>query len=230
MPVPAMISILFILIAVLFGFSYTAEMPVWQYPLIAGVAAIIICMIIGYNWHPLYLSSTAWMIIIGIYIMVASVAPVWILLQPRDYLSSFLFVLYDDRRCDRHHRSASVLRYAGLLRVYRRSLLQERFWERFPALFITMPAERSPISFTCRFRHHRKAAQQRKDARPIAYGGMLLIECALAIISLCAEPISGAIMKRAPPLRRLSYSPQVSPQMLDAIPFLNGTAEVTYLC
>ena len=30
------------------------------------------------------------MIIVGIYIAIASVTPVWILLQPRDYLSSFL--------------------------------------------------------------------------------------------------------------------------------------------
>ena len=29
-------------------------------------------------------------IIVGIYILIASVTPVWILLQPRDYLSSFL--------------------------------------------------------------------------------------------------------------------------------------------
>ncbi len=47
-------------------------------------------MAIGLNWHPLYLSGDTWMIIVGIYIAIASVTPVWILLQPRDYLSSFL--------------------------------------------------------------------------------------------------------------------------------------------
>ena len=86
----AMISILFILIAVLFGFFVYRRNTGLAVSTIAGVAAIIICMVIGYNWHPLYLSSSTWMIFIGIYIMVASVAPVWILLQPRDYLSSFL--------------------------------------------------------------------------------------------------------------------------------------------
>ena len=30
------------------------------------------------------------MVVVGVYILVASVTPVWILLQPRDYLSSFL--------------------------------------------------------------------------------------------------------------------------------------------
>ena len=42
------------------------------------------------NFHPIYLSYKAWMVIVGIYIAIASVTPVWILLQPRDYLSSFL--------------------------------------------------------------------------------------------------------------------------------------------
>ena len=45
---------------------------------------------IGLNWHPIYLSGNVWMIIVGLYIAIASVTPVWILLQPRDYLSSFL--------------------------------------------------------------------------------------------------------------------------------------------
>ena len=36
------------------------------------------------------LDYDTWMIILGVYILVASVAPVWILLQPRDYLSSYL--------------------------------------------------------------------------------------------------------------------------------------------
>ena len=57
---------------------------------IAGCVGIVICLLIGLNWHPIYLSNSVWMWIIGAYILVASVAPVWILLQPRDYLSSFL--------------------------------------------------------------------------------------------------------------------------------------------
>ena len=57
---------------------------------IIGVLAIVACMAIGMNFHPIYLSYKVWMIIVGLYIAIASVTPVWILLQPRDYLSSFL--------------------------------------------------------------------------------------------------------------------------------------------
>ncbi len=86
----AMISILFIIIAIAFGFLVYRRNAGLAVSTVIGVAAIVVCMVIGLNWHPLYLSNTAWMIIVGIYILAASVAPVWILLQPRDYLSSFL--------------------------------------------------------------------------------------------------------------------------------------------
>ena len=39
---------------------------------------------------PVYAGYDTWMWLLGLYILVASVTPVWILLQPRDYLSSFL--------------------------------------------------------------------------------------------------------------------------------------------
>lgn len=86
----AMISILFIVMAVLFGFFVYRRGAPLSVATIVGVIGIDICLFIGLNWHPIYLSSQVWMWIIGAYILVASVAPVWILLQPRDYLSSFL--------------------------------------------------------------------------------------------------------------------------------------------
>ncbi len=86
----AMISILFILIAIAFGFFVYRRNASLGTSTVIGVIAIVVCIAIGLNWHPLYLSSTTWMVIVGVYILVASVTPVWILLQPRDYLSSFL--------------------------------------------------------------------------------------------------------------------------------------------
>lgn len=86
----AMISILFIVISIVFGILvYRRNAPLGVSTAI-GVAAIVVCMVVGLNFHPFYLSNKTWMVIVGIYILVASVTPVWILLQPRDYLSSFL--------------------------------------------------------------------------------------------------------------------------------------------
>ena len=86
----AMVSLLFIIIAIVFGFMVYRRNASMAVSTILGVGAIALCMVIGMNFHPIYLTTKAWMIIVGIYIAIASVTPVWILLQPRDYLSSFL--------------------------------------------------------------------------------------------------------------------------------------------
>lgn len=86
----AVISIMFILMAIIFGFFVYRRNAPLGISTVIGVIGIAVCMYIGLNWHPIYLSGNVWMIIVGLYIAIASVTPVWILLQPRDYLSSFL--------------------------------------------------------------------------------------------------------------------------------------------
>ena len=77
-----------IFIAIIFGYAvYRRNLPM-GISSVAGVAAIAVIIAIGINFHPIYLSSTTWMWIVGLYITIASITPVWILLQPRDYLSS----------------------------------------------------------------------------------------------------------------------------------------------
>ena len=77
-------------ILILFGFFVYRRNAPLGISTVIGVIGIAVCMYIGLNWHPIYLSGNVWMIIVGLYIAIASVTPVWILLQPRDYLSSFL--------------------------------------------------------------------------------------------------------------------------------------------
>ena len=86
----AMVSILFIVIAIVFGFFVYRRNASMLVSTLLGIVGIVAIMAIGMNFHPFYLSTNTWMIVVGIYIAIASVAPVWILLQPRDYLSSFL--------------------------------------------------------------------------------------------------------------------------------------------
>ena len=86
----AMVSLLFIAVAIVFGFAVYRRHTGMVASTILGVGAIVLCMAIGMNFHPFYFSTHTWMWLIGLYITIASVTPVWILLQPRDYLSSFL--------------------------------------------------------------------------------------------------------------------------------------------
>ena len=184
----AMISILFIVMAVIFGFFVYRKGAPLSVATIVGVVGIVACLVIGLNFHPIYLDGTAWMIIIGIYILIASVAPVWILLQPRDYLSSFL--LY----------GMMIIAFIGVVGagVTGHNLNMEipafTAWKdpisslgtMFPALFVTIACGAiSGFHSLVGSGTTAKQLDHERDAKPIAYGGML-IECALALISVCA--------------------------------------------
>ena len=105
----AMISLLFILIAIVYGYV-TNKMNIKTVPAsICGVIGIIVITAIGLNCG-FVMSRTAWIVFIGIYIAVASLVPVWILLQPRDYLSSFLLYAMIGIVSQYRHSTASNLR------------------------------------------------------------------------------------------------------------------------
>ena len=185
----AMISLLFIVMAILFGFFVYRKGASLAIATIAGCIGIVICLALGLAWHPIYLSSTVWMWIIGAYILVASVAPVWILLQPRDYLSSFL--LYAMMVI-----AAVGVIGAGLTGADAAHMDMPAFtaWKdpyttlgyMFPALFVTIACGAiSGFHSLVGSGTTAKQLDHERDAKPIAYGGML-IECALALISLAA--------------------------------------------
>ena len=92
----AMVSLLFILIAIVFGFCVYRRNMSMGLSTVLGILAIVVIMAIGMNFHPLYLSTNTWMLIVGVYIAIASVAPVWILLQR---LFKFFFALCNVGRC-----------------------------------------------------------------------------------------------------------------------------------
>ena len=88
-PEAATASCLFIIVAVGFGvFVYRRGVSL-AIGSVIGVALLILSIYLG-TLFPLVLGKTTWMFILLAYIFVASVTPVWILLQPRDYLNSFL--------------------------------------------------------------------------------------------------------------------------------------------
>ena len=183
----AIISIMFIVMAILFGFFVYRRNAPLGIATVIGVIGIAVCMVIGLNWHPIYLSYTVWMIIVGLYIGVASVTPVWILLQPRDYLSSFLLygmmilAVVGIVGCHPDLDMPAFLGFKDTLAPTGTSL-----GYLFPALFVTIACGAvSGFHSLVGSGTTSKQLDQEKDAKPIAYGGML-IECALALISVCA--------------------------------------------
>jgi carbon starvation protein len=177
----AMISVLFILIAIVFGFFvYRRNAPLWLSTII-GVVAIVGIIIIGLNVQ-IYLSMNVWLAIIGVYIIIASVTPVWILLQPRDYLSSFLLygmmiaAVIGIFATNPQMNLAPVYGFSG---INNNSFL-------FPILFITVACGAiSGFHSLVGSGTTAKQLNNEKDAKIIGYGGML-IECGLAVIALIA--------------------------------------------
>ena len=184
----AMISIFFIVLAIFFGFFvYRRNAPLGVSTII-GVALIAVAMIVGFKWHPLYLSYETWMIICGIYILIASVTPVWILLQPRDYLSSFLLygmmILAVVGIVGCHPSIDTMPAFTGFKDTL--APTGSSIGYLFPALFVTIACGAiSGFHSLVGSGTTAKQLNREQDAQPIAYGGML-IESALAIISLCA--------------------------------------------
>ncbi|MCR5405751.1 MAG: carbon starvation protein A [Lachnospiraceae bacterium] len=179
----AMISLLFIILAIVYGYV-TNKMNVKTLPAsIAGIIGIVIITVIGLNCG-FVLGRTAWIVLIGVYIVIASLVPVWILLQPRDYLSSFL--LY----------AMMALAVIGILSnafTGNASFAIPAFtgWKTdigmmFPALFITVACGAcSGFHSLISTGTSSKQLKNEKDAKPIGYGSML-IESALGIVSLIA--------------------------------------------
>ena len=179
----AMISLLFIVLAIIYGYI-TNRMGIGTLPAtIGGIIGIVAIVILGLNFG-FVMSRTAWIVTIGIYIAVASLVPVWILLQPRDYLSSFL--LY----------GMMLLALVGIFvaaATGRSNFNIPAFtgWNTsigtlFPALFITVACGAcSGFHSLIATGTSSKQLDNEKHAKPIAYGSML-IESALGIVALIA--------------------------------------------
>lgn len=226
----AMISILFIIIAIIFGMMVYRRNASLVVSTVVGVAAIVVCMVVGYNWHPIYLNGSTWMVIVGIYIAVASVTPVWILLQPRDYLSSFLLygmMIIAVVGIVGAHPILSIPAFTGFIdkAEYGSGV---SLGSMFPALFVTIACGAiSGFHSLVGSGTTAKQLDKESDAQPIAYGGML-IECALALISLCAV---GYIWSEYVPngitTPTAVFATGIS-RMCATIPFLAGAEDVIY--
>lgn len=184
-PAAASASVLFIILAVVFGFAvYRRGVPLGIASII-GVILLFACIAVG-NMFPLVLSRNVWIGILLVYIFVASVTPVWILLQPRDYLNSFL--LY----------AMLIGAVLGLV-IYRPTIQLPAVTSfnvggslLFPMLFVTVACGAiSGFHSLVGSGTTAKQMDNEADAKVIGYGGML-IECVLAVIAIITAAYVGA--------------------------------------
>jgi carbon starvation protein len=175
-------SLLFIVLAVGFGWFNRKFSKALLLTSTVGVILVFFCVYLGLVF-PLKLSFDVWILILLVYIFIAATAPVWILLQPRGYLNSFL--LY-------------ALIFAGLLGIMfvRPVIKLEAFTGfnqdigyLFPILFVTVACGAiSGFHSLIASGTTSKQLNSEKDAKLIGYGGML-IESALGVLALVTAAI-----------------------------------------
>lgn len=180
----AMISVLFIVLAVVYGIV-TNRFGVKTLPAtIGGIICIVGIVIFGLNFG-LSFNRNFWIVVVALYIAVASLIPVWIMLQPRDYLSSFLlyammliaFIGIFVGTFSSRDVAFSIPAFTGF-KVGGNFI--------FPTLFITVACGAcSGFHSLIASGTTSKQLDSEKTAKAVGYGSML-IESALGIVSLIA--------------------------------------------
>jgi carbon starvation protein len=180
-PATGLSSVLFIFLAILFGLVINRYKAPLATSTVVGIVFLFFAVWVGYMYGEKFaLDYTTWVWIILAYIFVAAVTPVWILLQPRDYLSSFL--LY-------------TMLLSGIVGIFFISPdmkipafggFETDLGLMFPILFVTIACGAiSGFHSLVASGTTAKQLDNEIDARPVAYGGML-IETLLAVIALIA--------------------------------------------
>ncbi|MFW6238753.1 MAG: carbon starvation protein A [Halanaerobiales bacterium] len=181
-PSAATSSLLFIVLAIIFGFFRNRSNFSLGTLTVVGVILLFFCVWFGLAF-PLQLAESTWLIFAVVYIFVASITPVWVLLQPRDYLNSFL--LY-------------ALLLGGFLGIVvggpKLELAAITSFETstgylFPILFVTVACGAiSGFHSLVASGTTAKQLNKESDAQLIGFGGML-IESTLAVIALITAAV-----------------------------------------
>ena len=231
----AMISVLFIVVAVIYGVATRGRKLPTAVNILSAIAIIVVVVALGYNLPVIALDNTTWMILVGLYILVASVAPVWILLQPRDYLSSYLLygmialalVGIIGAGVMGNAASLDIPAFTGFSAAAGTSKVAASGFL-FPALFITIACGAiSGFHSLVASGTTSKQLDREAEAQPIAYGGMLL-ECLVAVISLCAVAfVFSGYMDGTYASPTQVFAAGLS-QMLACVPGLAGAESVAY--
>jgi len=173
-------SMLFIIEAVALGMILRfAKLNKWVNTGLA-IVLLVLGVVVGLN-APIFISTGTWHIIVFIYILIASVVPVWALLQPRDYLNSYLLVFMI---------VASVI---GVLVTNPSinlpaftSFNVEGMGNMFPILFVTIACGAvSGFHSLVSSGTSSKQIKSEKNMLPVSFGAMLM-ESMLAVIALIA--------------------------------------------
>lgn len=173
------ISIMFMVFAIIFGLIQKKfNLSGWK-EAVVGLLCVVASFAIGMHF-PLILSKDAWSYITFVYIFFAAVLPMWLLKQPRDYMTTFMFI---------GMIAGAVI---GLLVAHPTMNLpvftgftNEKLGTLFPILFVTVACGAvSGFHSLVSSGTSSKTIENEKDMTKVGYGAMVL-ESLLAVLALC---------------------------------------------
>lgn len=172
-------SMLFIVEAVALGMILRyGKLGKWVNTVIALIM-LVAAVAIGLKF-PIYMTRSTWHVIIFAYIMVASVAPVWCLLQPRDYLNSYLLIFMIAAAVV----GVFISNPSCNLQAFTGFTVNGQYL--FPILFVTIACGAvSGFHSLVSSGTASKQIKNEKNMLPVSFGAMLM-ESMLAIIALIA--------------------------------------------
>lgn len=192
----ASISMLYIVVAIAFGY-FLKKCPLAEGPKLAVAIVLMIAMLWAGIEYPLYYDKTTWLYVVFAYMFMAAVMPMWLLMEPRDYLSVFLLlgmiasgvigVIFTNPSIELPAFNGFVVNGQPL----------------FPILFITIACGAvSGFHSLVSSGTSSKTVSNEKDMLFIGYGSML-IESILAVVSVIVvgAAATGGVMPKGTPFQ-----------------------------
>ena len=173
------ISLLFIAFAVVFGLiQKKAQFHGWKQTVL-GLVCTVAAFVIGMNC-PLITTKANWSYMVFAYIFLAAVLPMWLLMEPRDLMTTFMFagmIIGAVVGLLVAHPAMNLAPYTGFH--------NEKSGDLFPILFVTVACGAvSGFHSLVSSGTSSKAITNEKDMPKVGFGAMLL-ESLLAVLALC---------------------------------------------
>ena len=174
-----MISIMFMVFAVVLGLIQKKfNLTGWK-EAVVGIVCIVASFAIGMNC-PLIFGKAVWSYITFVYIFFAAVLPMWLLKQPRDYMTTFMFICMIAGAV-----VGLVVAHPTMNLPVFTGFTNEKLGTMFPILFVTVACGAvSGFHSLVSSGTSSKTIENEKDMPKVGYGAMVL-ESLLAVLALC---------------------------------------------
>ena len=181
-----MISIMFMVFAVVLGLIQKKfNLTGWK-EAVVGIVCIVASFAIGMNC-PLIFGKAAWSYITFVYIFFAAVLPMWLHKQPRDYMTTFMFICMIAGAV-----VGLVVAHPTMNLPVFTGFTNEKLGTMFPILFVTVACGAvSGFHSLVSSGTSSKTIENEKDMPKVGYGAMVL-ESLLAVLALCVAGAAAA--------------------------------------